>query len=121
MPIAKKDGDSIGANVTFDYKGPSGYYNVGVIVETKPDVIYMMRETYLPASSIWSSQSVGVSGVYNAPFLDHGDLISCVKVIYPSGASPQPGGDGSLFKDPDQEVYVHQSEAEFTALYATYS
>ena len=121
-PIPKKDGDSVSATVTFDYKGPGAYYNVGVIVETKPDVFYMMKEHYCYAASDWVAQSVSVGPVpYNAPWLDHGDLISCVKVIYPSGAAPQPGGTGSLFKDVDQEVYVHQSEAEYQDLLATYA
>ena len=123
MPIPKQDGDSIGATVTFNYMGPAASYNVGVIVEAgTANNIYMMQEYYCaPTGGSWVGQTVSVSGTYNAPSLDHNDLVDCVKVIYPSGQSPQPAGNGSLFKDSDPQTYVHQSEGEFKDLYAQYT
>ena len=121
-PIPKQDGDAIGATVTFNYKGPGTSYNVGVVVETKPNVIFMMAEHYCsPTGGNWTGQSVSVSGTWAASFLDHGDLVTCLMVIYPSGQYPQPNGDGSIIKQGSGEVYVHQSEGEFEALYAQYT
>lgn len=108
-PIDKYDGDAIGATITFSYKGPAASYNVGVIVETKPHVIYMMKEHSCEATyGGWSGQLVTVDGVWAASFLDPGDLVTCLLVIYPSGIYPVANGDGSLVKKGLGEIYVHR-------------
>lgn len=122
MPIPKQDGDQVGARVTFQYKGPTVALNVGVIVETKPNVIYLMERHYAQSTGgAWQPQVVQVSGTYNASFLDHGDLVTCLAVIYPDGVQPQANGDGSLIKQGLGDIYVHQSEGEFSTLSATFT
>ena len=110
-PIAKYDGDAIGATVTFGYKGPAASYNIGVIVETKPNVIFMMKDHQCPATGgAWVGQSVSVDGIWAASFLDHGDLVTCLMVIYPATMPPLPNGTNSLYKQSSGDIYVHQLE-----------
>ena len=122
MTILKMDGDPIGATVTFSYKGPASYFNVGVIVEAGPgNEIYMMKEYYCVSSADWKSHSVSVSGIFNSGVLQHDRRIDCVKVIYASGVAPQPAGNGALIKNSDTEVYCVVKASEFQSLLATYT
>ena len=129
--IPKAVGNTFAGNLTFQYQGPGGSFDVGMgfspaaslfglpIGTHKPVTHFFLTTTTLPIASTWTSKTLTVGGIIPTDMAP--GLKDILKWIQTAGGPRDPGGNGYKLSNWDDDVYEITSVQQFQSLTAIYA
>ena len=122
--IPKAVGNTFAGNLTFQYQGPGGSFDVGMgfapaaLVGFQNVTHFFLTTTTLPLASTWTSKTLTVGGIIPTDMAP--GLKDILKWIQTAGGPRDPGGNGYKLADWDEDVYEITSVQQFQSLTAIY-